>query len=382
LATTRDKPLFTPGPLTTSSSVKQAMMHDLGSRDEAFVCTVNRVRQSLLALAGVSQASGYEAILMQGSGTFGLEAVIGSSIPHGGKLLVLVNGGYGRRIAEIGRALEIPTAELGYREDTTPDPGDLDRALAEDGAVSHVAVVHCETTTGILNPIDRIGRAVQRHGRSFIVDSMSAFGAVPIDFEACGIDYLVSSANKCIEGVPGFAFVICRRETLVATRGWARSLSLDLLSQWEGLEATGQFRFTPPTHAILAFDQALAELEAEGGVKGRGARYAHNHRTLDAGMNSLGFEPYLAPRDQGYIITAFRYPEHPKFRFEEFYRRLSAAGFVIYPGVVSDADTFRIGTIGQIFESDLRSLLAAIREILGEMGIDLLPQAAVNPHPS
>jgi len=367
----KDKTLFTPGPLTTSRTVKQAMARDLGSRDITFIQAVRHIRSMLLAVAGVSRETGYEAVLMQGSGTFGLESVIGSTVPPDGKLLVIINGAYGDRIAGITRVLNIDTTTLEYPTNGLPAAADVDRMLAEDPAITNVAVVHCETTTGIINPIEEIGRAVRRHEKSYFVDSMSAFGAVSFDMEKCGIDFMVSSANKCIEGVPGFSFAICRRESLQATEGWARSLSLDLLAQWQGLEANGQFRFTPPTHSILAFEQALNELETEGGVEGRAVRYRNNYEVLVAGMREMGFVEYLAPDLQGTIITAFHYPRHPRFRFDAFYTRLNDKGFVIYPGKVSSSDCFRIGTIGRLFESDIRALLMAIRATVDEMGITL-----------
>jgi len=231
--------------------------------------------------------------------------------------------------------------------------------------------VHCETTTGVVNPIEELGAVAQAAGVEYFVDAMSSFGAIPINLSKCQIDYLVSSANKCVEGVPGFSFVLARRGSLEKTQGYARSLSLDLYDQWAGLEKNGQFRFTPPTHALLAFHQALLELEAEGGVAGRAARYRANYQTLVGAMRQLGFQEYLAPEDQGYIITSFRYPTDPNFSFEEFYDRLNARDYVIYPGKVSDADCFRIGNIGRIFESDVASLLAAVAEVLREMDIKL-----------
>jgi len=234
-----------------------------------------------------------------------------------------------------------------------------------------VAVVHCETTTGILNPIAEIGQIVKEHRRAYIVDAMSSFGGMPLDLKAAGIDFLISTANKCLEGVPGFAFVIARRELLLASEGWARSLSLDLLGQWKGFEKNGQFRYTPPTHSILGFEQALRELELEGGIAARAARYAANHQALVEGMKRLGFRVYLDSKAQSYIITSFHFPAGPKFTFQEFYRRLADKGFIIYPGKISQADTFRIGSIGRIFESDMRALLLAIGESVQEMGLDM-----------
>lgn len=366
----KDKVLFTPGPLTTSRTVKQAMLRDLGSRDFEFIATVREIRQRLLDIGGVAK-SDYEAIIMQGSGTFSLEAVVSSTIPPGGKLLAVVNGAYGKRTAQIASILKIDTVVLQYAENRTPDLQEIENVLSADDRISQVAVVHCETTTGMINPIKEIGAIVNKHGRHFFVDAMSSFGAVPVCLAECDIDYMVSSANKCIEGVPGFGIVLARREALLETEGWARTVSLDLLSQWRGMEANGQFRFTPPTHALLAFHQALLELEAEGGVEGRATRYRTNYETLLAGMRQMGFHEYLKPEDQGYIITSFCYPAHPRFSFAEFYERLSEKDYVIYPGKVSDADCFRIGTIGRISTADVRGLLAAIRQTLSEMEIDL-----------
>jgi 2-aminoethylphosphonate-pyruvate transaminase len=365
----RDPLLFTPGPLTTSLTVKQAMLRDVGSRDATFIATVARIRKRLLALTGVSQTAGYEAVLMQGSGTFGIESVITSAVPSDGKLLVLANGAYGERIGRIADVAGIEHIVLRSPEDELISPDQTETALAADPAITHIAVVHCETTTGLLNPIEAIGEIVKSHGRTYIVDAMSSFGAIPIDVGATGIDFLISSANKSIEGVPGFSVVIADREALRASEDNARTVSLDLHAQWRGLENDGQFRFTPPTHAILAFEQALTELNAEGGVAGRAARYAANHLALIDGMQAMGFRPYLTPERQSYIITSFHYPAHPHFKFPDFYDRLAEKGFVIYPGKVSQADCFRIGTIGRIFEHNIRELVAATRGVLDEMDV-------------
>jgi 2-aminoethylphosphonate-pyruvate transaminase len=241
--------------------------------------------------------------------------------------------------------------------------------LSANREITHVAVVHCETTTGILNPIVEIGQIAKEFGCGYVVDAMSSFGAVPIDVKRANIDYLISSANKCIEGVPGFSFVIARRAALLGCEGYARSLSLDLLGQWKGFEKNGQFRYTPPTHSILAFEQALDELDQEGGVTARGARYRRNHEVLVAGMKQLGFRVYLDSKVQSCIITSFYFPTDPNFSFNEFYRRLSDKGFIIYPGKISQADTFRIGSIGRLFEADMLALLAAVGETLSEVGI-------------
>ncbi len=365
----KDKALFTPGPLTTSATVKQAMLRDLGSRDTEFISVIKEVRQRLVQLG--ASLDEYTAILIQGSGTYGIEATLSSVIPPDGKLLILINGAYGHRMLKIAGIHRIHCESLIFTEDTQPDVSALESALKNDLAISHVAVVHCETTTGIINPIDIYGEIVKRHHRTYIVDAMSSFGAYPVDLKACGIDYLISSSNKCIEGVPGFSFVLARKESLAVTHGFARTLSLDLLAQWEGLEGDGQFRFTPPTHAILAFRQALLELEQEGGISARGERYRENYEITLSAMQAMGFKPYLNENLRGYIITSFYYLDHPNFNFKEFYECLSKKGFVIYPGKLSHADCFRIGHIGRLGPGDVASLMAAVAKTLGEMNIPM-----------
>jgi 2-aminoethylphosphonate-pyruvate transaminase len=369
----QDPLLFTPGPLITSATVKAAMQHDLGSRDSEFIDLVARIRAQLLEIAGVSKESGYEAVLMQGSGTFAIEAVFSSVIPPDGRLLVLANGAYGERMLQIAERLKIPVAIQRWSENESPDPETIRQLLAAGPPPTHVAIVHLETTTGILNPLDEIARIVREHGCRFIVDAMSSFGGVPIDFSALQPDYLASSANKCLESVPGFSFVLARREALESTLGYARSVSLDLLAQWHGLERNGQFRFTPPTHALLAFAQALKELREEGGVRARAERYRANRNALLAGMRRLGFREYLLSELQSDIVTSFRYPEDPAFDFAEFYRSLADRGMVIYPGKVSHADCFRIGTIGRIFPEQMEALVSEFDRVLDEMGVIVRP---------
>ncbi len=366
----KDKILFTPGPLTTSQTVKQTMLRDLGSRDIEFIGLVKDIRDKLVELGQVGRDE-YTAVLMQGSGTFGLEAVVSSTVPPDGKLLIIINGAYGKRLAKIASILRIDTAILEYAENTTPDPEEVEDKLKSDDKITNVAVVHCETTTGIINPVMEIGRVVTKFKPKYIVDAMSSFGAMPINLAECGIDYLVSSANKCVEGVPGFSFIICRLNSLRETAGYARSVSFDLLDQYQGFEKNGQFRFTPPTHSLVAFRQALEELETEGGVVGRAERYRRNYEVLIRGMRQMGFKEYLKSELQGYIITSFLYPDDANFSFEKFYESLNQKDYVIYPGKVSDANCFRIGNIGRIFEADVKALLAAIAETITEMGVKL-----------
>jgi 2-aminoethylphosphonate-pyruvate transaminase len=360
--------LFTPGPLTTSSAVKAAMLRDLGSRDREFIDLVARVRTRLLDVVDASTARGFEAVLVQGSGTYAVEAMLGTFVPPGARLLVLDNGAYGARMADIARTLGLDPIVLTRSPVAPISASEVGEALVRHAPITHVTVVHCETTTGVLNPIADLGALVSRAGGTFLVDAMSSFGAIPIDVERDHIAVLASSANKCLEGVPGCAFVVARRD-LLTSASTPRSVALDLAAQWRGFERDGQFRFTPPTHVTLALDRALTELDAEGGVAGRGARYRANHERLVAGMRALGFKEVVAPRFQSNIITAFFCPSHPAFQFDAFYERLRARNFVIYPGKVAGIDSFRIGSIGRLYPEDMDALVDGIRDVLADMGV-------------
>jgi 2-aminoethylphosphonate-pyruvate transaminase len=363
-----DKLLFTPGPLTTSITTKKAMFHDAGSWHVEFNERVAWIRAQLLSIAGVSQTEGWEAVLLQGSGTNGVEAVFATCIPPAAKVCVVSNGAYGARMVRMLQHLRIPFAVLRSAENELPNLMELEQILKSDPAITYVAAVHCETTTGILNPIAEIGKISRNHACLFVVDAMSSFGAIPINFAEASIDFLISSPNKCLEGVPGFCFVIAQRETLLANEEHARSLSLNLADQLRGFERNGQFRFTPPTHTLLAFEQALREFFLEGGIAARGRRYLANHKLLVEGMAQLGFTAYLPPELQSFIITAFLCPAHERFQFPEFYRHLSDKGFIIYPGKLTRAETFRIASIGRLFEEDIRALLNAVAAVKADMG--------------
>lgn len=366
----KDKVLYTPGPLTTSMAVKQAMLRDVGSRDDEFTQTIADVRRKLLEIGGVTD-KGYEAVLLQGSGTYAVESVLSTGTPPDGKWLVIINGAYGERICKIASILRINYVQLKYPENNLPDLAEISNALEDDPEITHVAVIHHETTTGLVNPIDDIGKIVKKYDKIYFVDAMSSFGALPVDLIGSGIDYLASTANKNIESVPGIAFVLAKREVLLATEGYARSLTLDLLDQLKGFEKNGQFRFTPPTHAVMSFNKALLELEEEGGVTARAERYRENYEILIAGMRKMGYREYLPTELQGIIIVSFNYPQHENFEFTEFYQRLNDRGYVIYPGKVSNADCFRIAVCGRLFKSDILDLLNTIKEVNTEMKIEL-----------
>jgi 2-aminoethylphosphonate-pyruvate transaminase len=354
--------LLTPGPLTTARETRAAMTSDWGSRDTAFIALTAELRRRLLALAH-GEAS-HVCVPIQGSGTYVVEAAIGSLVKPDGKLLVLENGVYGGRAVTIAQRLNRPVTSLRWPEATPVDPKAVGAALKADPAISHVLLIHCETTTGILNPLQAVADAVAAEGRALIVDAMSSFGALPIDLRATPITTLLASSNKCLEGPPGIAFAIVARKALDAA-GTAASVSLDLKAQWQGFERNDQWRFTPPVQVVAGTVRALELLEAEGGPAARLARYRDNFATLLAGMKRLGFNLYLDEVDQAPIIATFHVPKGWHLTFQSFYDALAAGGYLIYPGKLTSAETFRIGCIGAIgrveFEEFLRAAQAALQ---------------------
>ena len=360
--------LLTPGPLTTSKTVKQVMLADFCTWDADYNDLVTDIRRKIERLALPS--GDCTSVLMQGSGTFAVEATLGSVIPPNGKLLAVNNGAYGKRIVEIANRLRIPCTEIAQDE---REPASVERiraALSADPSITHLALVHCETTTGMLNPAAAVGKLAKEFDKIFILDAMSSFGGIPFTLDDVSADFVVSSANKCLQGVPGFGFVIARRGRLEATRGWARSLSLDLYDQWREMEDKGgKWRYTSPTHVVRAFRQALDELDTEGGIAKRYARYRENHRVLVEGFSRLGFQLLLPAELRSPIITSFLYPNDPAFTFETFYTAMKRRRYVLYPGKVSRADTFRVGTIGHVFPDDFKGLTEAARETIAELGL-------------
>lgn len=352
--------LLTPGPLSTTATVKAAMQIDYCTWDQDYRNITESVRSQLLAVAQASPER-YTSVLIQGSGSYGVEATIGTAIPPEGALLMIaINGAYGQRISDIAAYYQIPHIDICFDEDQAVDPARIAQALDAHPEVTHFAMIHSETTTGILNPIDQIMPLLKARHIISIIDAMSSLGGVPLSVDQLGCDYLISSANKCIQGVPGFAFVIANRQQLAQTAGNARSLCLDLYDQWQTMtKFPGKWRFTSPTHVVHAFSQALKELALEGGVAKRYQRYRENQEVLSTGMQQLGFTLVIQPAVQGPIITSFKYPT-PTFDFPHFYQFLKAHGFVIYPGKVTTTPSFRIGSIGDVMPSDIKQLLTVI----------------------
>lgn len=374
--------LHTPGPANASQSVRAAMSRDIGAWDRELIDLVADVRSRLLKVAGLDAAA-WDCVLLQGSGTYGVEATLSSATPiltddgRPGKLLVIANGAYGQRMARIAETLSIAAEVLTFAEDEPVDPNSVAQKLASLPDITTVSVVHCETTTGILNDVVAIGRAIHavRPDVEFVVDAMSSFGAYSIDTDAGHIDWLVASSNKCLQGVPGIACVLARRTRLEASSGRARSLALDLYDQWRGFETHGRFRFTPPTHVLLALQQALVELEREGGPQARLERYSSLYRTLVAGLESRGYQILIQPQHRSAIITTVTFPGSPNFRFADFYSALHRRGFVIYPGKLTKIDCFRVGHIGDLQTDDIERLLKAFDEVADELAFAPYPPA-------
>ncbi|NDW47231.1 2-aminoethylphosphonate--pyruvate transaminase [Ruegeria sp. PrR005] len=360
--------LLTPGPLTTSYAVKQAMLRDWGSWDDDFRAMTREVRSGLLALLGEG-GEDFDCVPMQGSGSFSVEAMLASFIPRNGKALVLANGAYGQRSAQTLQYLGREHIVLDKGDYLPPRGDEVARILAEDPDITHVVAIHCETSSGILNPVEEISEVTYAAGRKLLIDSMSAFGAIELKPTEIRYEAMVSSANKCIEGVPGFGFIVARKSELEAAKGNSHSLSLDVHAQWAHMNKTGQWRFTPPTHVVAAFIEALRAHAAEGGVAGRGARYTRNRDVMVAGMRELGFETLLDNRWLSPIIVTFFCPDDEKFVFDQFYKLMKEKGFIIYPGKLTVVDSFRVGCIGQMDEHVMRKVVSAAKESLEEMGV-------------
>lgn len=357
--------LLTPGPLTTTEAVKKEMLFDRCTWDDEYKSITQKIRKELLDIGNVNEED-YTAVLMQGSGTFAVESVITSTVGEKDKLLIIANGAYGERIGQIAEHISLNHVIYNNEYDVHPDMDKVKEILDKDTEITHIAMVHCETTTGILNPIEDLSVIAKEYNKTLIIDAMSSFGGIPIDIKALGIDYLISSANKCIQGVPGFGFVIAKKEKLEKCKGISRSLSLDLYDQYKGMDKDGKWRFTSPTHVVAAFSKALDELKEEGGVEGRYNRYKNNNLVLRKKLKEIGIESYIEEEKQSPIITTFAFPTDA-FSFNEFYSFIKERGFVIYPGKLTDVDTFRIGNIGEIYEEDINKLCEIIEEYVKGM---------------
>ena len=359
--------LLTPGPLTTSDRTRQAMLRDWGSWDADFNQITARIRQRVLDI--VQGQGTHECVPMQGSGTFSVEAAIGTLVPRGGHVLVPNNGAYCARLARIVKVLGRKLTTIDYSEAQQVSAADVDKALAADPSITHVALVHCETGAGVLNPLHEVAQVVAKHGKGLIVDAMSSFGAIAIDASKTPFDAVIAASGKCLEGPPGMGFVIVRKSVLEKCEGNAHSLALDLYDQWVYMQKTTQWRFTPPTHIVAALDEAMTQYIEEGGLPARGGRYARNCQALLDGMRAMGFRSYLEDDLQAPIIVTFHAPADPAYEFKAFYQEVKKRGYILYPGKLTQLETFRVGCIGHFGEAGIPGAVAAVADALKAMGV-------------
>ncbi|MCU1784132.1 2-aminoethylphosphonate--pyruvate transaminase [Pseudomonas sp. 13B_2.1_Bac1] len=359
--------LLTPGPLTTSNRTRQAMMVDWGSWDDRFNALTASVCEQLLAI--LHGTDSHHCVPLQGSGTFAVEAAIGTLVPRDGKVLVLINGAYGRRLAKICEVLGRDFSTFETAEDQPTTAADVDRLLRADTAITHVALIHCETSTGILNPLPEIAQVVKDHGKRLIIDAMSSFGALPIDAREVPFDALIAASGKCLEGVPGMGFVFAEKQALAAAQGNCHSLAMDLFDQHSYMVKTGQWRFTPPTHVVAALHEALLQYAEEGGLPARHQRYADNCQALLDGMAALGLRSFLPAEIQAPIIVTFHAPQDARYQFKDFYERVKAKGFILYPGKLTQVETFRVGCIGHVDATGMQAAVRAIAQTLQDMHV-------------
>ena len=363
----RDRILLTPGPLTTTLRTKLAMLHDWGSWDADFIAVTASVRRRLLAI--VHGQGSHVVVPLQGSGTFSVEAAVATVVPRNGHVLVLDNGAYCKRASKLSQMMGRRCTVLPFPEDEPVSATALEAQLNADPSISHVVLIHCETGAGVLNPLAAVAEVCQRHGRGLVVDAMSSFAALPIDAREIRFDALVAASGKCLEGVPGMGFVFIRKAVIEACAGHSQSLAMDLHDQFDYMERTGQWRFTPPTHVVVALSEAIAQFEEEGGQDARLARYQDNCQTLIAGLSALGLKPFLASEHQAPIIVTFHAPEHPAYDFKRFYDAVKARGFMLYPGKLTQVETFRVGCIGAIGRVEMQQAVAAVGDAMRELGL-------------
>jgi len=365
--TDRDRILLTPGPLTTTLRTKLAMLKDWGSWDADFNAVTAGVRQRLLDI--VNGQDTHVVVPLQGSGTFSVEAAVATLVPRGGHVLVLDNGAYCKRAAKLTQMMGRTTSVMSFAEDAQVSAAALEDRLKSDAGITHVILIHCETGTGVENPLAEVAAVCERHGRGLIVDAMSSFAALPIDARRIRFDALVAASGKCLEGVPGVGFVFIRKAVLDGCAGNSQSLAMDLYDQHAYMAKTGQWRFTPPTHVVVALAEAITQFVEEGGQPARLARYRANCATLTGGMAALGFKPLLKTDIQAPIIVTFRAPAHAAYDFRRFYDSAKAKGFILYPGKLTQTETFRVGCIGAIGPNEMQQAVNAVAATLREMGI-------------
>ena len=356
------KILLNPGPATTTDSVKNAMVvEDICPREKDFGQLLDRIKDDLVRV--VHGENDYLATLFTASGTGGLEAAITSAVPKGKKLLVVDNGAYGARMANIAKTFGIEVVHYKLEYGDYPDLAAIDDLLRKNPETSHLALVHHETTTGMLNPVQEICDLSRRYNVEVIVDCMSSYAGIPIDIKKWDTGFLISSSNKCIQGMPGLVFVIFKKSLLPAIQNQKRSFYFDLYSQYTGFQKTGQMQYTPPVQVAYALRQAIDEYFAEGEMN-RWKRYRESWETLCSGLKQLGFQ-FLLPRQyESQILLAIIEPNHPAYNFDSMHDYLYQRGFTVYPGKGAKEATFRLSILGDLSKTDIEAFLKELKGYL------------------
>ena len=363
--------LLIPGPVRTHPDVRAAMAADIAPWDNDFRPVYAGIRERVRAVAGGVEGE-HATLPLQGCGHFILEAAVRTFVPPGRKLLVPMNGAYAERAARLVREAGREVVALPGKDTRPVTAAEVGAALERDPGIGHVLMVHHETGSGIVNDPAAIGPVVRAAGHRMILDSVSAFGALPFslrDHPEC--DAVIFTSGKCLEGMPGIGFAVARIDRVLASAGNAGSWSFDLHDVYAHALRTGwgSFRFTPPVQALCAFAVALDLYAREGGQPARLARYAENARVLYDGVLNLGLRPYLERRHQGPVIVTVHQPAHPAWALQRFVDELKARGVLISNFSNTEAPTFRVGCIGAVAPAEMRGAVAAMGEALEAMGV-------------
>lgn len=362
--------VLTPGPTTTTYSVKYAqIVPDICPREWEITNLIRNIRSDLVSIAEGNDE--YTAILFMGSGTAVIDSVINSVVPIGKKILIVNNGAYGERMVKIAQTYCIDFVELAFPWTETPDIDLIEKTLKNDPQISHLAMVHHETTTGLLNPLEEIAVIAQSFNIVLIVDAVSSFAGVPIDIKSRKIGYLASTSCKCLQGMAGISFVICNKnEVQKLSQSPPRSFYLDLFQQYKFLEEKNETRFTFSPQLLYSLDKAISEFKAEG-IEGRSNRYYKNWEVLTEGLQTLGFKLLLEKEKQSRLLTSIIEPNHVNYNFSDMHDLLYADGFTIYPGKINSLKTFRVANVGAINHFDIQAFLLTLEEAMEAMDLKI-----------
>jgi|TARA_B100000315_G_scaffold40571_1_gene35417 2-aminoethylphosphonate aminotransferase len=364
------KILLNPGPATTTDTVKMAqVVPDICPREEEFSELMAGIRDDLLKIVNVDKKK-YTTVLFGGSGTAVMESVIASVVNQEKTLLILKNGAYGDRMQKIVETYSIPFTTLEYEWGKPINLSEVDSYLKSNRNIGYIAMVHHETTSGILNSIENFSELGKNYGHTLILDAISSYAGISIDLKKTPIDFLMSTSNKCIQGMAGLAFSICKKSELKHLKDIPnRSFYLSLYDQYNYMEKTGQMRFTPPVQTIYALRQAIDEYFDEGSLN-RYNRYTENWKRLREGLQKLGFNLLLDPENESHILLTVVEPKNPEYNFDKIHNLLYDKGFTIYPGKLGKKKTFRLANMGAINSIDIDRFINELSNVIIKIGID------------